>query len=167
MARPYSFEPEAALEAAMQVFWRDGYELARLAELQSQMGIQRGSLYNEFGSKKALFLKALNKYVALHVDPGIALLLRSDMSAEDRIDAFFRAIPKNEPRGCLLCNTAASIAGIDAEVRKVVATQLSRFHNAFNAALTNTVQRPDERRKAASRLTQEYIGRRVEARVAA
>lgn len=148
----------------MQVFWRDGYELARLADLQSRMGIQRGSLYQEFGSKKQLFLKALGRYVALHVDPGITLLLQSDMSGEDRIAAFFGAIPEEEPRGCLLCNTAAGIAGTDEDMRQAVSTQLVRFRDAFDAALTDVVQSSDERHKEASRLMREYIGKRVEAR---
>ena len=50
MARPYSFDPEIALEAAMTVFWRDGYDLASITDLQNAMGIKRGSLYQEFGS---------------------------------------------------------------------------------------------------------------------
>lgn len=164
MARPYSFDPEVALEAAMNVFWRDGYDLASLSQLQSAMGIQRGSLYQEFGSKKELFLKALNRYIVQFVDPGIVLLTQSCVSGQERIRAFFDSVPKQEPRGCLLCNSAAGVAGTDAEVRQVISEQLGRLRNAFDSALIDAFDDQNARKTEAERLTQLYIGKRVEAR---
>lgn len=169
MARPYSFDPEAALEAAMHVFWRDGYDLASLATLQAAMGIQRGSLYQEYGSKKGLFLKALALYVRKFVDPGVALLTQSDRPGEDRIRDFFDQVPADEPRGCLLCNSAAGAAGTDADIRETIAAQLERLRAAFGVALVDADADADDatRRAEAERLTRVYIGQRVEARAAA
>jgi len=166
MARPYSFDPEVALEAAMNVFWRDGYDLASLSALQSAMGIQRGSLYQEFGSKKQLFLKALERYVTKFVDPGVALLAQSDHPGKERISRFFEMVPPNETRGCLLCNSAAGAAGTDDDVRKAVSVQLERLRIAFDTALTKDYSCSDERRHKAERLTQLYIGKRIEMRAA-
>jgi AcrR family transcriptional regulator len=60
--RPREFDPEEALAAALQVFWRRGYEGASLAELTEAMGITKPSLYACFGNKEALFRKALDLY---------------------------------------------------------------------------------------------------------
>ena len=167
MARPYTFDREAAVEAAMHVFWRDGYDLASLSDLQDAMGIQRGSLYKAFGSKKKLFLKAFDLYVERFVDPGIELLSQSGRSGGDRIKRFFEMIPPNESRGCLLCNSAAGAAGTDDDVRRAVFAQLERLRRAFDAALTDENPDPTKRRLDAERLAQRYIGTRVEARAAA
>src|SRR6266850_6722939 len=60
--RPRSFDLDKALDAAMQVFWREGYEGASLSDLTKAMGINRPSLYAAFGDKESLFRKALNRY---------------------------------------------------------------------------------------------------------
>jgi AcrR family transcriptional regulator len=60
--RPRAFDPEQALSAALEVFWRRGYEGASMAELTEAMGITKPSLYACFGNKEALFRKALDLY---------------------------------------------------------------------------------------------------------
>jgi AcrR family transcriptional regulator len=60
--RPREFDPDEALSAALQVFWRRGYEGASMAELTEAMGITKPSLYACFGNKEALFQKALELY---------------------------------------------------------------------------------------------------------
>jgi AcrR family transcriptional regulator len=60
--RPREFDPEAALAAALQVFWKRGYEGASLAELTEAMGISKPSLYACYGNKEELFRKALDLY---------------------------------------------------------------------------------------------------------
>src|SRR5215471_8626171 len=60
--RPREFDTEKALDAALQVFWRKGYEGATLPDLTEAMGINRPSLYAAFGSKEELFRKALDRY---------------------------------------------------------------------------------------------------------
>ncbi len=62
MARPKAFNEEEALAAAMEVFWRNGYERASLDVLLQGMGISKQSLYDTFGDKRALYLKALAHY---------------------------------------------------------------------------------------------------------
>lgn len=60
--RPREFDPEDALSAALQVFWRRGYDGASLSELTEAMGITKPSLYSCFGNKEELFRKALELY---------------------------------------------------------------------------------------------------------
>src|SRR5438477_3862431 len=60
--RPRSFDKEKALDAALQVFWRTGYEGASLAALTAAMGIEKPSMYAAFGDKEQLFRAVLDHY---------------------------------------------------------------------------------------------------------
>jgi AcrR family transcriptional regulator len=62
--RPRGFNYDEALDRAMHVFWRKGFEGASLNDLTAAMGIQPASLYQAFGNKRALFEKALARYLA-------------------------------------------------------------------------------------------------------
>jgi len=62
--RPREFNLEEALDRALQVFWRKGYEGTSLPDLTAAMGINRPSLYAAFGNKEELFRKALDRYIA-------------------------------------------------------------------------------------------------------
>ncbi|MFB9263499.1 TetR/AcrR family transcriptional regulator [Bradyrhizobium erythrophlei] len=62
MGRPRAFDTDAALERAMEVFWRHGYEGATIAQLTDAMNINPPSLYAAFGSKEGLLKAALDRY---------------------------------------------------------------------------------------------------------
>jgi AcrR family transcriptional regulator len=62
IGRPREFDIDKALERAMALFWRQGYEGTSLADLTRELGLTRPSLYAAFGSKEGLFLKALDLY---------------------------------------------------------------------------------------------------------
>ncbi|WP_067829955.1 TetR/AcrR family transcriptional regulator [Actinomadura kijaniata] len=62
--RPRGFDAEAALDRALEVFWRQGYEGTSLADLTAAMGINKPSLYAAFGNKEELFARALDRYLA-------------------------------------------------------------------------------------------------------
>src|ERR1700674_5103645 len=66
--RPRSFDREAALERAMEVFWRQGFEGSSLHDLTEAMGINPPSLYAAFGDKEHLFLEAVERYQAKRGD---------------------------------------------------------------------------------------------------
>lgn len=64
VGRPRGFDAEEALERALVVFWRQGYEGATLTDLTNAMGITRTSMYAAFGNKEELFRKVLDRYTA-------------------------------------------------------------------------------------------------------
>jgi len=64
VGRPRSFNQDQALNRAMHVFWKKGYEGASLHDLTAAMGIQPASLYAAFGNKQAVFEQALTRYLA-------------------------------------------------------------------------------------------------------
>lgn len=68
MGRPRAFDKDKALDRAMEVFWRKGYEGASLADLTKAMGINPPSLYAAFGNKEGLFRSALDRYVEGRAD---------------------------------------------------------------------------------------------------
>src|SRR5258708_15748896 len=62
IGRPRGFDEEAALEAAMRVFWAKSYEGATMSDLTKAMGINRSSMYAAFGDKETLFRRAIVRY---------------------------------------------------------------------------------------------------------
>jgi AcrR family transcriptional regulator len=64
IGRPREFDTEKALDLAMELFWRKGYEGTSLSDLTSTLGITRPSLYAAFGNKEALFRIVLDRYEA-------------------------------------------------------------------------------------------------------
>ena len=107
--RPRSFDEQRALEAALGVFWKHGYEGASLADLTAAMGINRPSLYAAFGNKEELFRRAVEHYVA-----GVASLHERALrqpTARAAVEVFLHAIAdslgdRKNPRGCLLVQSA-------------------------------------------------------------
>ena len=63
MARPREFDEVIALEAAIECFWHRGYEATSVRDLAAAMGISGPSLYNTYGDKRALFKRALERYL--------------------------------------------------------------------------------------------------------
>ncbi len=105
MGRPREFDIEAALDEAMEVFWRHGYEGSTIAELTGAMGINPPSLYAAFGSKEGLLKAALDRYSQKRAEC-MADVLEAPTAREvvERLLlklADLQTDPKNPP-GCLL-----------------------------------------------------------------
>lgn len=119
-----SFDEDVALDKAMQVFWAKGFEPASITDLLTGTGLNRGSLYNAFGGKRQLFLRALQKYDRDH-----RRSLLADLEALDdpvtAITEFFDAVVTQtvndqQHKGCFLFNTALEIASHDTQVNDIV-----------------------------------------------
>lgn len=63
MGRPREFDVDKALDVALHLFWRKGYEGTSITDLTEAIGITKPSLYAAFGNKEELFRKALDRYV--------------------------------------------------------------------------------------------------------
>ncbi|MEC0247880.1 TetR/AcrR family transcriptional regulator [Paenibacillus chitinolyticus] len=117
MVRQREFDEDAALDAAMRLFWEKGYEAASLTELTARMGIQRPSMYAAFGSKKELFEAALRSYTQAHA-ARVRAKLQSRASVKDAFRALFEGIVADEyegslNRGCFSINTMVELAPHD------------------------------------------------------
>ncbi len=110
--RPRTFDKDRALDAALTVFWRSGYQGASLSELTDSMGITKPSLYSAFGNKEQLFLAALQRYreqqLAQHTEA-----LASEADLKKAMRKFLRSVAtmltkKKLPGGCMVVNSAVS-----------------------------------------------------------
>ena len=63
VGRPRQFDVDQTLDAAMRAFWARGYEATSMADLMAATGLHKGSLYQAFGDKHALFIEALKRYL--------------------------------------------------------------------------------------------------------
>jgi AcrR family transcriptional regulator len=116
MGRPRGFDEDAALEAAMRVFWEKSYEGATMADLTEAMGINRSSLYAAFGDKESVFHWVMERYREgpfSHIWQALAQpSLREVVAGLIHGTAEFLSTPGN-PRGCLSIQGLA--CGTDAE----------------------------------------------------
>ena len=136
--RPRAFDPEAALDRAMHVFWAKGYEGASLSNLTRAMRINRPSLYAAFGNKEQLFRKVLDRYM----DGPVAWFGKALAApkARDVVEQIFlgtarMAENRGIPAGCLLVQ--AALACGNAPARKEVAARRA----AAEVALRRRLQR--------------------------
>lgn len=137
MPRTKEFRPEEALDAAVQLFWLRGYGATSMRDLLDGMGIGRGSFYDTFGDKHALFLAALDRFESSRtswIDEAL------EDSGLDGIEEVFRrtieGMVRFEPRrGCLLANTAVELAPHDPEVAARISRYVRRTEEAFTGAL--------------------------------
>ncbi len=115
--RPRSFDPDQALDAALKVFWRKGYEGATLPELTRAMGINKPSLYAAFGNKESLYKKAIERYVrgpAAHVQAALDAPTAREVAERMLYGAVDLIAPARGPRGCFLVQSALA-CGDDAD----------------------------------------------------
>ncbi|UNL86896.1 TetR/AcrR family transcriptional regulator [Priestia koreensis] len=122
MARNKEFDEKEALKKAMDLFWQQGYEKTSMQDLVSHMGVHRRSIYDTFGDKHTLFIRALNHYMEL-MDIRIENNITPESSAKEAIRTLFEmAIYPNatQPKGCLAVNTAVELSLLDQEVSEKI-----------------------------------------------
>lgn len=139
MGRPKQFDPDTAVERAMSVFWRKGYAATTPQDLVDEIGIGKGSLYHAFGSKHALFERALTRYRESQT-AWLAELLDHPGSARDRLRGALEALVEldlgdEDRRGCMAVNTAAELAPADKETADAVRKMFARTEGAFRAVV--------------------------------
>lgn len=137
--RPLEFDPTQAVLAAMEVFWRQGYEATSLQDLLAAMGISKSSFYQTFESKHALFERCLSTYREHQVRKMSAALRRAP-SAREFLRASLRkmvreAAGSDVPKGCLVMNTATELSGRDPVIAGLVARGTSEFVSVFRNAI--------------------------------
>ena len=145
--RPLEFNPDAALDAAMQLFWSRGYGATSLHELLAGMGIGRSSFYQAFRSKHELFVRAVDRY-----RDGLVAELRAQLVASACAMAFLRGTllsvaddaRAGEPsRGCLVFNSATEFGQGDAQVAARISASIEAFTQVFADAIRQAQREGD------------------------
>lgn len=128
MARPRVFDEEVVLDRAMEVFWKYGYEGASMAELTKAMGLNSPSIYGAFGSKRDLFDAVLTRYRERRADHRNSVLNATSarqMAERLLFGAIEWLVAADEPRGCLLIQSALSAGVGNGDVPLAVGNQRS------------------------------------------
>ena len=138
--RPREFDADKALDAALLLFWRYGYEGTSLAALTGAMGLSAPSLYAAFGNKEALFRKALERY--LRGPASYLLTAMNEPTARRAAEKLFAGaidmvMHRRHPDGCLLVQGALATGPDAAPVRK----ELSKWRAAAEAAVRRRLER--------------------------
>ncbi len=142
MARPQVFNQQEVMAKAIECFWLKGYSETSLADLLKAMNISRSSFYNSFGDKRQLFQMCLQAY-GQQMEQLLAMTLLSDkMLGLPAIRQFLQLVllsPAEElsSRGCLLVNTIAETAKVDAELNSQAKKLLLSVKLGFIQQLEN------------------------------
>lgn len=134
--RPREFDVDQALDSAMFVFWRGGYEGTSLTDLTTAMRINRPSLYATFGDKESLFYKVLERYLEQYGSKGVCALSQH-LEIQDAISAFLNEVVKllTDPRlpsGCLIANSTLACGEQQFDA---IGRRLSQCHAETEASL--------------------------------
>ena len=122
--RPRSFDRQAALERAMEVFWDRGYQAASMTDLTEAMGINSPSLYAAFGSKEALYREAVEHFAATESDEILAPL-RNAPTAREALEGYLIASAwtftrPGRPPGCMVVLSAVNAVGVGEETSRIL-----------------------------------------------
>lgn len=139
MPRAKAFDPDVALERAVELFWRQGYEGTSMAQLLAFMGISRQSLYDTYGNKHALFLSAVDRYRA-----NLVVNFSAVTSAHESPLAGLRAwvghvlsevVEHPDHRACFMANSALELGQRDPELRERVNEHLRNVEDGLTDLL--------------------------------
>jgi AcrR family transcriptional regulator len=142
--RPLSFDRDKALEQAMLVFWRHGYESTSLNDLTSAMRITPPSLYAAFGDKKQLFLEAVNRYLSGSVTSDS--IIDQASTARDAAWGLLTASAvgftgNTTPPGCLLASSAISCSAAAADVQSKMTAIRRKIEARLKAKIVSAVKK--------------------------
>lgn len=139
MARPREFDRDKAVQKAMELFWRRGYEATSVQELGHSLGLNPGSLYNSFKDKHSLFLEALQCYQEREYQVACSLF-DTPTAGRAALERFFVLVVEHDSadpdhKGCLMVNAAAELADHDPEVRARAAASRVQMIGLFRGAI--------------------------------
>ncbi|AHK17633.1 TetR/AcrR family transcriptional regulator [Thalassolituus oleivorans] len=173
MARPLQFDRQKAIDAAMGVFWEQGYSASSLQQLLDAMQINRGSLYAAFSDKAGLFKEVIDNYQS-RIQAIVIRLLSNELDPAKGIKDVFEltllALTKDSlALGCLLVNTINELSPIDSDLANHAAKKLDAVEQAFitackRAQTLNQMTTEITPESAGKMLMTSMIGLRVQSR---
>ena len=167
MARPIEFDRHQAVNRALALFWRQGYQATTLADLLQAMGIGRSSFYAAFTDKRTFFIECLDLWAARPLD-----LIEHACAQRPPVDAlqdffersFIAARGAKAHWGCMLVNTVLEMAGVDEELAARASHHLGEMQRVFQACLRDAGATPARAEELAAMLMLFNEGIRVSSR---
>ena len=167
MARPIEFDRPQAVNRALALFWRQGYQATTLADLLQAMGIGRSSFYAAFTDKRTFFIECLDLWAARTLD--LIEHARAHRPPVDALQDFFErsvvtARGAKAHWGCMLVNTVLEMAGVDEELAGRASHHLGEMQRVFQACLRDAGATPARAEELAAMLMLFNEGIRVSSR---
>jgi TetR/AcrR family transcriptional repressor of nem operon len=142
MGRPVEYDQSKVLDSVVKLFWEQGYEATSMKNICEVTGLQPGSVYAAFGSKRALFLAAIDAYFDQSIDD-LKAILAGEGTPVERVRELFRYIVddtcRKDSHGCLLVNALLEAPTDDAELKKRIATMFRKIEVAIKDVLLEAV----------------------------
>jgi TetR/AcrR family transcriptional regulator, transcriptional repressor for nem operon len=161
MGRPREFDEDAAIEAALRVFWERGYHDTSVAELTRATRLHKGSLYGAFTDKQTLFLRALDRYVEERRRASAEFLKRpgSPLAA---LRLFLHEVARSSAGtsgqlGCLVSNTTLELLPRDSEVAQRIRRNFREMDSDFAALIARAKQAGEVRADVDERIAAQLI----------
>jgi TetR/AcrR family transcriptional regulator, transcriptional repressor for nem operon len=139
MVRHKEFDPDTAVADAMTLFWERGYEATSVQDLVERTGVGRRSMYDTFGDKHSLYLRALDRYIGAAEAwfEQMAAAAPDGLTAIRSVFDLLLESPPDDFRGCLVVNSSTELGPSDDEV----AQRLSRHRDVSREMLSAQIRR--------------------------
>ncbi|HKS76257.1 MAG TPA: TetR/AcrR family transcriptional regulator [Terriglobales bacterium] len=144
--RPREFDTEKALDTALLLFWKQGYEGTSLAALTKAMGINVPSLYAAFGNKEELFKKVLDRYIQKPASylPKALTAPTARQAAENMLQgAIHMVMDRNHPDGCMLVQGALASGPMGESARRELARRRGGAETAVRKRFERAIEEGD------------------------
>lgn len=140
MGRPQEFDTQAAVDAAMAVFWERGVHRTSVDDILSASGLARSSLYNAFGGKQELFEAAVDRYVQVQSAALQRMLDSAPLEKALQKLLYSVATHNNDGRGCLLVNSTGGVMQRDVDEQPLLRHAFSRMFAVVEARILRAQQ---------------------------
>ena len=143
MARLIEFDRDKALESAMLLFWRQGYNATSLSQLLEAMAISRSSFYAAFTDKRSVYIEALTLFSQR--TNSVLLSVEDDRNTGNAIKNFFEhtlfSVPERRMRrGCMMVNTVLELADVDQGLSILASQKLDEIERAFEVCFERALE---------------------------
>ena len=161
MARTKDFDENEVLTKAMELFWLKGYNATSMQDLVDGLGISRSSLYDTYGDKHSLFIRALENYEAIN-GTKMTGIIDNARSAKEAIRAMLEfitgeLIADREHKGCFLVNVAVEVASQDQEVGNIVCQNDRNVEEFFYTTIKKGQENGEIKNKQDARALARFI----------
>lgn len=159
--RHREFDVETALSAATEVFWTQGYDSASMEDLLTAMNINKGSMYNTFGSKRDLFLRVLDRFFK-NAQHDMTAKFEAFDNPLDGVREIFRQVTrpadvKDHAKGCFLVNTLGEMCGMDEGLATLARNKLLEVETIYLKYLRKGVKNGQIRKEASPELMAKFL----------
>ncbi|MDP2714553.1 TetR/AcrR family transcriptional regulator [Rheinheimera sp.] len=161
VGRPRAFDIDTALEKALEVFWRKGYDGTSLSDLTEAMGINKPSLYAAFGNKEQLFLKAIEMYESRPCSfflPALEKPTAYQVAEHMLHGAAMNMADTSHPQGCVVVQGALSCSEAAATVKEALINRRVEGEQKLCARFERAKQEGDLPASADAETLARYLG---------